>query len=449
MALRFRAGFGRRDVTPAAGTPMSGFVVRTAAATGCHDPLWARAAAFDDGGRRLVAIALDVLAVDADLTAAVRAGVAAAGAAAAEDVVVAATHTHGGPALLPGALLGAVAPGVRERLIDGAVAAARAAIADLADAELAFAVGREANMARNRRVPGGPIDPDVPLVLVRRGGKVAGLLTGYACHPVVLGPDNLAFTRDYPGAMLDALEAHWPGALALFLTGCCGQVNTGHPASASLTAEASPHRTFAAARAHGEHLAAVAIEAAGQARGLRPSPLRAARRTVALPIGAPPTDPTADLAAWRAELEALAAVADGGDDAPARDAAGRAPDDAARRADLTALVAWAEGVAPRPRTPVTVEVACWALGDLAIAWFPGEVFVEHGLGLKAADTRPLLVVANALDAPGYVPHASAYPAGGYEVAGAFRYYGRPGPYAPSAGEALAATMHALLEEVRA
>jgi neutral ceramidase len=431
MAPRFRAGFARCDVTPPAGTPMSGFVARTGGATGIHDRLWARAAAFDDGTRTLIAIVLDVLAVDAALTAAVRAAVTARETVAEGDVVLAATHTHGGPALLTAALLGTVVPGVRERLVEGAAAAALAALTDLSDAELTFAVGREATVARNRRVLDGVIDPDVPVALVRREGAVAGILTGYACHPVVLGPDNRRFTRDYPGAVIDALEERWPGAVALFLTGACGQINTGHPATASLAIAPSPHRTFAAAQAYGRHLAAAAVAVAQSARSLRPTPLRASRRSVSLPLAPPLCDPTAELAEWRAELARLA------------------PDDQPRRADLEARSAWAERVSRCPPAPVEVEVACWSVGELAIAWFPGEVFVEHGLELKAKDDGPLIVVANALDAPGYVPHASAYPAGGYEVTEAFRYYGRPSPYAPTAGEALAATMHALLQEVRA
>ena len=448
MPPHVQAGFARRDVTPPAGTPLSGFVVRTSGALDAHDRLWARAAAFADGARRLVAVVLDVIAVDAALTAEVRAGVAARSGLDPTDLVLAATHTHGGPALLAEALLGPVAPGVREALAAGAIAAAVAALDDLDDAELAYAVGREAGVARNRRVPGGPIDPDVPVLLVRRGGVVAGVLTGYACHAVTLGPDNLRFTRDFPGAMLDALEARWPGAVALFLTGCCGQVNTGHVATASLTGEPSPRRTFAMARAHGERLAAAAIAAAHDARPLTAAPLRAARRAVALPLQAPASAPAADLAAWRAELAHLEAA----DAAAARAStahAATARASAARRADLETRIAWAERIAPRPLAPVEVEAACWALGELAIAWFPGEVFVEHGLELKAADGGALIAVANALDAPGYVPHASAYPEGGYEVAEAFRYYGRPGPYAPAAGERLAATMHALLQEVRA
>ena len=267
----------------------------------------------------------------------------------------------------------------------------------------------------------------------RRGGVPVGVVTSYACHPVVLGPDNHRFTRDYPGYLLDAVEERWPGCIALFLSGCSGQVNSGHLASASLTGEPTASRTFEVAQDLGERLAGAALAAIERgARPVRATPLRVAHARVRLPLGPPLSDPAADLATWRAELASLGTA------------------DADRRAILRALVTWAERIAGAPAADVEVEVACWGLGELALAWFPGEVFVEHGLELKADDGRGTLVtVANALDAPGYLPHASAYPAGGYEVAEAFRFYGRPGPYRPEAGEAVGAAMRALLQEVRA
>jgi neutral ceramidase len=425
-------GFARHDVTPPVGTAMSGFAARTGGAVGAHDPLEARAMALDDGATRAVVVTLDLIGVDAAMTAAIRDGVRRRCGVEPHHVVVVATHTHGGPAVLRDALLGAVAPATRARVVQGAVAAAAAAVASTQEAEVGFALGREATVARNRRSPGGPIDPDVPILAFGRGGTPIGVVVGYACHPVTLGPDNRLFTRDYPGFLLDRLEARGPGCTAMFLGGCSGQLNTGHLAADSLTNAASSARTFERAALLGDRLATAVVDA--MAAGTRPltgTRLRTASRQVALPYGRSATSPAADALGWR---EAMAACA---------------PEDAGRRAWLAAQIAWAE------RFPVTregehvVEVAAWALGDLTFAWFPGEVFVEHGLALKASGPPDSLVtVANANAAPGYVPHASAYAAGGYEVEEAFRFYGLPGPYGPEAGIRLEAAMRELVEALR-
>lgn len=424
-------GYAARDVTPAVGTRLSGFAARTEPAVGVHDPLSARAVAFGHGRSSVVAVVVDVIGVDASLAADVVAGVRARSPVPPDDVVVAATHTHGGPAVLRDAFLGDVSEEARARVVAGAVEAALGALRDLAPAELSYAVGSEPHVARNRRVPGGPIDPRVPALLARRQGRRDVALVGYACHPVVLGPDNLLVTRDYPGFLVDALEASLPGTDAVFLGGCSGQVNTGHSAEASLELTSTPRRSFAAAQRVGEAVAAAAVAALeGDARAVAFGPVRAARTVALLPFVPPATDPSEDRARWLAELD------------------GDPPPSPARRGWLEACRAWADRF-PRPEGGVTaVDVVCWALGDLRVAWFPGEVFVEQALELAAAVPETVVCVSNANAAPGYVPHPSAYAAGGYEVEEAFRFYGAPGPFTPDASRRLGAAMLGLLAELR-
>jgi hypothetical protein len=431
MPPSLAAGFATVDVTPPDGTVLSGFAVREDPSIGVHDPLYARAMALDDGAARVAVVVVDVIGVDAGMVRAVRRRLRERAGLPGACVFVTATHTHGGPAVLDQALLGTVDPAVRARIVDGAVEAALAALASLEAVEVEVAMGREATIAHNRRDPAGPIDPDVPVVVFRRGAAVVGVVTGYACHPVTLGADNRWVTRDYPGFVVDALEARWPGSVALFLTGCSGQVNTGHTATASLSPAPSGRRTFAEARRIGQRLAGVVVEAVegGGAGSFAPGPLRVAHRSVPLPFGAPDTALEDDLARWRAAL--------------------RDPGHVARWPLLRAQVAWAQRTASAPPPPVErVEAACLGLGGLVFAWFPGEVFVEHGLDLKAAIGGPVVTVGYAACAPGYVPYRTAYAAGGYEVGEAYRYYGRPGPFLPDAGERLAAAMRDLVHEVR-
>jgi hypothetical protein len=51
------------------------------------------------------------------------------------------------------------------------------------------------------------------------------VLVNYACHPSVLGPDNLQYSADYPGAMKRYVESQVPGATALFVQGGAGDIN--------------------------------------------------------------------------------------------------------------------------------------------------------------------------------------------------------------------------------
>ena len=59
----------------------------------------------------------------------------------------------------------------------------------------------------------------------------------------------------------------------------------------------------------------------------------------------------------------------------------------------------------------------------------------------------LVTVSYANDAIGYLPHRSAFEAGGYEVELAYRHYGFSGPYAVEAGDALVEAVAELLVQV--
>ena len=87
-----------------------------------------------------------------------------------------------------------------------------------------------------------------------------------------------------------------------------------------------------------------------------------------------------------------------------------------------------------------------ALGEVVIVLMPGEIFAELALELKRRFPHlHLVTVSYANDAIGYLPHRSAFEAGGYEVELAYRHYGFSGPYARHAGDALLAAVGDLLD----
>ena len=107
----------------------------------------------------------------------------------------------------------------------------------------------EPGFASNRRRSDGPVDTGIPVLRFESvEGSTIAILVSYACHPVVLSADNLSWTGDYPHFVRKKLETKFPGAIAIFATGCAGDVNTGHSAAASLSLSSSPKRSFARAK---------------------------------------------------------------------------------------------------------------------------------------------------------------------------------------------------------
>jgi hypothetical protein len=304
------------------------------------------------------------------------------------------------------------------RLEQAAIAAIDQAAAARRPARIAAGNGADPAVARNRRHPGGPTDPALPVVQIDTldGAPIATVLA-YACHPVVLGADNLLWTSDYPGVLRAEIERRRPGTLALFLTGCTGDANTGHSAHASFSLAPNAARTFATAESIGRRIADCADAAV-----LTPMAggVAIASRTVALRFARREAAPIAELAAaWRAE----AATAD-----------------AARAALLAGWIHWAEAGPPADvaalRRPVRVSALTWA--GVEIIALPGEIFAATAERIRAAIANPAaIVIAYADDVPGYIPPAQEFAAGGYEVEEAHRYYGAPASFAPGSAEALA------------
>lgn len=414
-------GTGVVDVTPAHPVSMSGFAVRTAMSEGVHDRLYARAMAMTGPhGEPLVMVAIDAIGVDAAITRRVRRALWRRYGLTAERVAVVATHTHGGPSLLEECHLGRVDPTVREGVVSGAIEACSAALQTLEPVELRWGRSVVPGLARNRRVAHGPVDPNLHILWATRGGTVRAILCTFALHPVVLGPDNLLLTRDFPGYLVDGLTSSYPEAVVLFANGCAGQVNHGHRAEASMALAPSPTRTFDAAAKIGSRLAeaaaSVIAEGGSSARAL--GAFTTTRQRVWLPFGsvdaAAGGDATTLAEAWRSELVDP----------------GTPPE---RQAMLAELVEWAgrwmPSGEPSRKNGRWSEVQSFQVGDQTIVFLPGEPFVETGLALASLADPHLLTIGYANDAAGYIPTDDAIGQGGYEVESAYRFYGLPLPYA--------------------
>ena len=415
----YRAGVATVDITPdrptrVSGLRLAGFAAREDPATGVHDRLTARAVAVED----TAIVVADVIAFHEDSSARIRARCALPD----ERVIVAATHTHGAPFSVPGRLGGEPDPAFLQTLEDGCVAAIDAALANRRPATITAGTGADPDVARNRRHADGPLDRSLPVLRFRdaEGGLMA-VLAAYACHPVVLGPDNRKITADYPHFVRRHLEHACPGAVALFLTGCCGDANTGHTAGASMSLAPDAARSFATAERLGDRIGRAA--------------LTAGETPVAGPVTAREVRVTLDLARRERDLASLAAGWE-------REAAGASP---ARAAILGHWLRWAGRVAGAEPGRWTGRVCVLRWGDVPVVALPGEIFARTGLDMRAAcGDGPALVLAYADAVPGYIPPAEEYPHGGYEVDEAHRFFGMPGAFAPGSAERLAAAAMELL-----
>jgi len=405
-----RAGCARLAITPPLGISLAGFSARTAGAQDVHDDLYARAVVIEDGVTCLALVVCDLCELDETFVATTRRRIEAAAGIPPGAVMIAATHTHAAPATFrlfsapPDAIwLNALS----ERITDATVAAMR----DLAPARLAVGVGREETVGRNRRRPDAPTDPTLTTVRIDREGAPPIHLVHYACHPTVLGPDNLLISRDFVGFMVDAVERA-VGGFALFANGACGDINAGHSADRTALGLPMPGRTFDRAEALGLQLAVEAVRVSTNARpvaaaGGGAGPLAAGQRLIDVPLRHRPnaSEAHSELLAARARLERLQALGESGE--------------ALTDARLEVMYAdmaldWVEQRGSMTTEPAEIQVL--AVGDLAFVGLSGEFFAESGLRLGARSPYAhTLTIGYANGGVGYVPPSAAFAEGGYET----------------------------------
>lgn len=358
--------------------------------------------------------------------------------------MIAATHTHAGPA----GVRGRGEPILAEHIARKIAGAVRVAHRNATEATLKYGHTSLTSIALDRRDPASPVDHRLDVLAADSpdGANIA-TLARYACHATTLERDNLDITADYPGEACRTIEAViGGGATALFFNGACANIN---PAwirqdyadvhrvgsivgakAAALSQELRPLGiNHQAHNIRWEELTEKPVDAGVLVRG----PLRAAIRTFAAPYRSGPPDEE-----FAAALEVLEA------NYAARLAAGAPPHE--RRA-LAAKVTMARGerlalARTRDRGPARVEeVQGFALGDnLHVVALPGEVFYQTGEDMRRRSSlENLLVIAYANDYPGYFCRAEAYAEGGYE----------PGvtPFAPEADGLLVEAALTVLEEV--
>jgi hypothetical protein len=299
-----------------------------------------------------------------------------------------------------------------------------AVLQDCQPAVLEHGAGR-ATFAMNRRLyqgnkvvfgdnPDGPVDWEVPVLRVKgTNGTVRAIVFGYACHgtSVRSGDDWYVVSGEYMAYAREHLEAHEPGAVALFLTGM------------GADADPAPRGRLLDAKRHGLELAGAVMSVLN--RPMRPvrGGFRLAWEEVELPLVAPP---------GREQLE--------------QDA--RSPDAHVKMRAEAYLKRLSTGQ-PLPAS-VSLPLAVLRIGnDLSFVLMGGEVVVDYARRIKrayAAD-HPW-TVGYAYEVPCYIPSSRLIKEGGYETESSMIYYGFYGPFRGEVEMLLFSRLDALLMRAR-
>lgn len=397
---------------------MAGYVARDGVATGVHDPLTASLLWL--GG--VCWVALDAMALDIGTSSRIRTTVAERLEIDPGAVLICCSHTHSSPATwcrptLPGPSF--ADDTAIDRLVRDISRGAARLPATCADVTAAWATVGHVGVGGNRYDPAGPHETSTGVLTLRDADNaVVAVLADYACHPTVLGADNLSYSADYPAtarrvlcAGIQATEDVETPPVVLFLQGAAGDVSTRFTRRA---------QTFDEADRQGGMLAGALLRGVLGGEPLTGSPAVSRGECVV------PTRTLPSIASARQTLADAENALDGSAIARTRHEGARI------------LVAMCEaGLPERLTLPVTVV----AFGDVAWAHLPVEPFTCFGQAIKSASPFPDTRVVGYTDGYfGYLADQTAHRDGRYEALSSL--------FDPEGGQLVVAEAIALLRTAR-
>lgn len=215
-----KIGFGISTITPRVGAELDGYRDRPGPSIGIHDELHSRSLVVEADDGIWALCANELLFVTATMTQRIRDRVTVQVPILTESIHICTVHNHSGPRDLS-------AEDWDVPLEDLIAASVVQAYENRVPARIGFGRGRLDGHSVNRRFLDCPTDPGMAVLKVEDlNGRILGLVVNWGCHAVVMGPDNLLISADYPGVVSSELESRaGDGSVALFVNGGCGDVN--------------------------------------------------------------------------------------------------------------------------------------------------------------------------------------------------------------------------------
>ncbi len=396
-----RAGIAKETLHPRTGAEMIGYFNRVGGVAGVHDELHVRALVVSNEQLSLAICAVEVCIVPAVFVNAVRQQVSAETGIPADHILIYTTHTHSAPAAH-------VPTDWDEPPAAVIVRALVAAHARQQPARVGAGLGTLHGRSINRRWLERPVDPCVGVIRIDNAdGQPIAHVGNFACHTVVLGPDNLLASGDWAGYAARALEAAYPQSIALLSLGGAGDINPLTPrVQALLNADARVNTlgdishlyagdpawnigdrtggTFDEAEEHGHAVAAEIMHVSRNLTTLAEAALHA--ESFIVDVGTP--------ASGQHLPEGYGAL----------------------------LPEIQHGQVPLP-------ISLLKIGDALLVTHPVETFAEDAVLLRrllqARGVRHPMLITYAQGWYGYMPPALAFPEGGYEVGWALTFGLRP------------------------
>jgi len=191
---------------------------------GIRDSVFVRAMVLHNGSQRVAIVSADLLIIPPTVTALLERELPQVGFSL-ENTYLGATHSHnsignwgeGATALLYGAYDDKVIRLIVDQIKESIASANRS----VKQATLKSGTIAVPDAVRNRLIKNGPVDSLLRVVEMHQSDGSKQVLLSYTAHATCLSSRDLRLSRDYPGALVDAIEAQGY-SFAMFMAGAVG-----------------------------------------------------------------------------------------------------------------------------------------------------------------------------------------------------------------------------------
>lgn len=417
-------GVAKIDITPEGPIRLAGYGARSKSESdGIIHRLEAEAMAFGkDAEHPSVVITIDLVGITERITSQVKQHLLEKAGIDPAQVVICASHTHGGPEI--GNLLNILQyreGGYSDSLLplDQSVHIAQytemltqkleevavAALNNRKPALVAWGQG-QASFAANRRTKGGPVDPALPMMRVTDpDGTLRAVFVNYACHGTTLEGIN-EINADWIGEAKKLIGTNHPGCIVLIALGC--------------GADADPKP-----RGNMEDVKLNAKDISDNVDKLLVSQLQ--------PLSSPPVGSIKWVKLPFSKIATVPELIKLTEDKTLKGYYARIALDRIERG----------GTIP---TEVSLPVQVWNFGDkLAMINLGGEVVVDYSIRLKnELGAEHLWINAYSNDVPCYIASRRVIREGGYEAEFSMYCYDKPSPLAEEAEDIIVTAVHEMI-----
>ena len=390
-----QVGVAQVDITPSLGSNLGGYF-HTRKAEKVRGKLYVRTMVIENRGKRIVLVTSDLLYITDEISTKTKEKISSSCGLLPEEVMITASHTHTGPALMtiPELPYGHDPVYVNE-LIEKIVECVNKAYGSMFDAEIyfgqteaeGFSISKLCRMKNGKDVYdirpmdngkdgrigfSAPLDNSVQVICVKdKNKKIKAFLINYACHPNS-GPDDI--WAEWPGEMAETISlVYGQDVPCLFLQGTAGDVDCMYKL---------PHDQI------GRGIAGAAIMAIERERAPIPIiPVDSKLRYVPIPrlSKTPETDKVMNELRKKKDLSVP------------------------EKNWLTRYDLWD----PEPEE-MNIPIHCMRVGNIAFVGMPWEIFTSIGLEIKRySPATNTMVVELANTRCGYLPPIEQAHRGGY------------------------------------